>query len=495
MVKNNSAMKRFLLFLFGLTFTLCASAQIKNPGFELSQSNSTAPQDWYVKAVDGFTVATDDQNAHSGRSSLKIEGKADLPSSVFNPFSQQIDINVPVYKRVNITLYIKTRDVKQTAAIYCQVNDGSGRRIAFQNSEQQHLIIKGTTDWQKYSLTMPLYTDAKKLTVGAYLTAGGTAWFDDMAIEDIPTSDTPPSPEVKKFTEEFTTIIKKNAIYADSLDWKKIDANIETMSMGVSTVPDAQFMLDYVIAQLHLAGDNHSFFQDKVAARNYASGNTPREQPQYKLMPGDIGYILVPAFGSTSDTASVNFATKIQDYIRELDTQNNIKGWIVDMRTNGGGNMWPMIAGLGPLIGNGTLGYFISKGKNNGAPQPWFYHDGISGQNGRNAVKVSPYIVKDTTLKIAVLVGPLTASSGEMTSMTFTGKPNAKLIGQLTGGYTTANRGFPLSTGAMIYLATGYTANRDYKKYFGKMTPDIIIPVSDNDDQINKAAMDWLTGK
>ena len=82
-----------------------------------------------------------------------------------------------------------------------------------------------------------------------------------------------------------------------------------------------------------------------------------------------------------------------------------------------------------------------------------------------------------------------------MTSITFTGNPNAKLIGQLTAGYTTANRGFPLSTGAMLYLATGYVANRNHKKYFGKMSPDILVEPSQNDDAINKAAMDWLIGK
>ena len=29
------------------------------------------------------------------------------------------------------------------------------------------------------------------------------------------------------------------------------------------------------------------------------------------------------------------------------------------LRGNGGGNMWPMIAGVGPLLGEGPLGYFI----------------------------------------------------------------------------------------------------------------------------------------
>ena len=36
-----------------------------------------------------------------------------------------------------------------------------------------------------------------------------------------------------------------------------------------------------------------------------------------------------------------------------------MKGWIVDLRGNFGGNMWPMLLSVEPLIGNGTLGYFV----------------------------------------------------------------------------------------------------------------------------------------
>jgi len=36
--------------------------------------------------------------------------------------------------------------------------------------------------------------------------------------------------------------------------------------------------------------------------------------------------------------------------------RDDLIGWIVDLRGNGGGNMWPMLAGVGPVLGEGVVG-------------------------------------------------------------------------------------------------------------------------------------------
>ena len=33
--------------------------------------------------------------------------------------------------------------------------------------------------------------------------------------------------------------------------------------------------------------------------------------------------------------------------------------WIVDLRGNYGGNIWPMIAGVGPVLGEGIIGWIV----------------------------------------------------------------------------------------------------------------------------------------
>lgn len=63
--------------------------------------------------------------------------------------------------------------------------------------------------------------------------------------------------------------------------------------------------------------------------------------------------------------------------------------------------MYPMIAGLGPLTGEGVLGYFVDGMKKT----PWKYANGTCG-----AITVpNPYVLKDPKAKIAVLMGPRTA--------------------------------------------------------------------------------------
>jgi len=207
----------------------------------------------------------------------------------------------------------------------------------------------------------------------------------------------------------------------------------------------------------------------------------------------NIGYLFVPGFESANDTTGTSFAVKIQNMIRELDMQHHITGWIVDLRKNHGGNMYPMIAGLGPLLGDATLGYFISN--ENNQIIPWKYEKGKAYNGGLLMASVlSPYTIKNRGLKIVVLIGPETSSSGEMTTISFIGKPKVKLVGQQTGGYTTANTGFKLSNGSYLYLATSYTIDRNKKKHFGKINPDIKIESSNskNKDLTVQAAMTWI---
>lgn len=106
-----------------------------------------------------------------------------------------------------------------------------------------------------------------------------------------------------------------------------------------------------------------------------------------------------------------------------------------------------------------------------------------------------PYQIKNKDSKVAVLIGPRTSSSGEMTTISFIGKAHTKLFGEPTGGYTTANRGFKLADGSYLYLASSYTADRNKKEYRGKIQPDVLIKPSGDGDEVLKAAVKWLSEK
>ncbi len=482
-------MKMKLLF-YVLLFSLCsftAFCQILNPSFE---GNLSA---WNINQSNHFSFSIDSSNHYFGTKSLKITGQQPNKTD-FIPFSQLVIINVNHLQSIKLTCYIKTENLKGNAALWCQVWDKNNKKIGFQNTEMQELIIKGDNDWHKYTLSVSVDSSVNKLVLGGYISGDGSAWFDNLQIENLDYKGNTTANEVTKFIGDFNQIIKKNSIYSDSLDWDSIDKNIKELAMGLTNISEAKVLTTYMIDQLRKAGDNHSFLQTKTVAQNYAKSNSTPLKPKAKLLEDKVGYIYVPGFTSTNDSISKIFVDTIQNLIKNLDTQYKIKGWIVDLRDNQGGNMHPMIAGLGPLIGEGTLGYFIKKDTDFKLANRWYYEGGIAG-NGKNISltnSLNPYKIKKTQQKIAVLISSKTGSSGEMTAISFIGKKNVKLFGQQSGGYTTGNVSFKLSDGSALVLASSLVADRNQKKYLKGIIPDVIIKPSDKDDDTLKDAMAWI---
>lgn len=101
-------------------------------------------------------------------------------------------------------------------------------------------------------------------------------------------------------------------------------------------------------------------------------------------------------------------------------------------------------------------------------------------------------------LPVAVITGPITGSSGEAVAIGFIGRKKTILIGEATGGYTTANNGFLLAgENYGMVLAVDYMTGRSGKPYYDNVKPDIEIKGGDdffnrpNDKKI-QAAITWL---
>jgi hypothetical protein len=82
------------------------------------------------------------------------------------------------------------------------------------------------------------------------------------------------------------------------------------------------------------------------------------------------------------------YATKLHAVAAGLEFAHP-SGWIIDLRGNGGGNMWPMLAGIGFVLGEGNLGYFVD-GKS--IEVAWRYQDGaLYAQNtNQNEFSLDP---------------------------------------------------------------------------------------------------------
>ena len=163
--------------------------------------------------------------------------------------------------------------------------------------------------------------------------------------------------------------------------------------------------------------------------------------------------------------------------------------------------MWPMLAGIGNLIGNNPLGGSIY---GNGNREKWIYEDG-------KAIYISPegkeYINTEVqeksfdlnkNLPLAFLIDGGTASSGEAIAIILKGRENTKGFGEATYGASTATKGFMLSDSLNLVLAVATFEDRNRNKYINGITPDVYVPIGDKimnpvEDPVIEAALSWLT--
>jgi len=304
------------------------------------------------------------------------------------------------------------------------------------------------------------------------------------------TSELTISAEAAAYLEEALGIMQNNSLYRHSIDWDVIRTSAFEVAQRAQAPADTYGAIRYALVRL---GDHHSQFwppEKQVPVQKMTVDDSP--PPRGKMLSAKLGFIAIEGFMGFDRE---KFATNIQHLIRELDAQNPC-GWIVDLRENTGGSMWPMIAGLGPILGEGKAGSFVDS---DGQKVDWAYHSGQALLGGELQVEADglAYQLKAVAPPVAVLTGPNTASSGEAIVVSFRGRANTRSFGGYTTGLSTANDGFPLSDGAVILLTTSVSADRTGQTYGDRIYPDELVEDVRKftfimDEAIPQSAIDWL---
>ena len=174
-----------------------------------------------------------------------------------------------------------------------------------------------------------------------------------------------------KLLDEAFGLMKKYYYKKDSVEWTALFTAAKTRLNQSTNCEAAYEALQWCFKEMK---EKHSFVLPAEKASlyngNINSSNTPVELSKligplrHELAEAGIAYIDVPWISTADKKVCTNFADSLQRLIANYDKQGVTK-WIIDLRNNTGGNCWPMLAGLGPLIGNGVYGYFISDNEKN----------------------------------------------------------------------------------------------------------------------------------
>lgn len=142
---------------------------------------------------------------------------------------------------------MKIQSVENGVAGLLMRIDGGGKPLAFDNMQSQN--IHGTSDWKKYSITLPYPKGAEAIFIAGIVSGKGKAWFDDFVL-------TIDGQDVQTLKE------KEKPTFKAEID-REFDAGSKIASIEIN---------DRTIANLALLGKVWGFlkyYHPEVGAGNY----------------------------------------------------------------------------------------------------------------------------------------------------------------------------------------------------------------------------------
>ncbi len=156
------------------------------PGWSFATEGSGIPRD---QDAGGFAAGIDREVAHGGHASVSIRSIVAEPKG-FRAVTQLIKADAYRGKRVRLSGYLKTRDVREGwAGLWLRVDGPDAKRLAIDSMGARRVI--GTTDWSRHAVVLDVPERAVRLGFGSLLTGTGQVWADDLTLEVVDPKEVP----------------------------------------------------------------------------------------------------------------------------------------------------------------------------------------------------------------------------------------------------------------------------------------------------------------
>jgi C-terminal processing protease CtpA/Prc len=225
----------------------------------------------------------------------------------------------------------------------------------------------------------------------------------------------------------------------------------------------------------------------RVRTPGGATRDVPLAVATYSLLPAethrvgpDVGYVRLPGTSGAG-----GFVEAVQAGIARADAPT-VCGWIVDLRANTGGSLWPMLQAIRAIVGEAPIGSSVDAA---GTRTPWAYPTPAAG--------LKP--LDHPQGPVAVLTSRLTAGAAEGVVVAMRGRTEVHTFGEPTWGTPTTSQSFVLADNAVLQITQAFDADRSGVEYQTRIPPDQPMPIDwarlgAADDPMVVAAGTWIRG-
>lgn len=228
---------------------------------------------------------------------------------------------------------------------------------------------------------------------------------------------------------------------------------------------------------LTVAGGRHAELIPPATARVTES----QPMPEATVSRG-VTTLTLPTLTADAPPYTQQYADQLATHV-DTTAPATTCGWLVDLRGMRGGDMHPVLTGLGPLLPDGVVA-----GLRNRNDRVELAVDGrallVDGQE-----EFATYHEHGTSdLPVAVVQGAHTGGSGELAVIALTGTQRARSFGEPTAGHTVRREHIRLHDGTTLLLPTSVFTDAAGTPHEGALTPDEAVPVG----RAHEAADAWL---
>ena len=151
--------------------------------------------------IKSYQMGIDNGAGKDGKNAATIQSK-DKKINGFGTLMQNCKPDQYRGKRIKMTGWMKTKDVKNWAGFWLRI-DKPESNVPFAMDNMGKRPIKGTNDWTQYEIVLDVPEKTSNLAYGALLDGTGKIWIDDITFEivdeTVPTTfPSNPELEIKK---------------------------------------------------------------------------------------------------------------------------------------------------------------------------------------------------------------------------------------------------------------------------------------------------------
>jgi hypothetical protein len=150
----------------------------------IANNNNKIPRGWYAAGSNPseYEMGIDNSVFQNGQACAYIKSKSPKENQ-FGTLMQTISAENYLGKRLMLSGYIKSEDVKVWSGMWMRIDGESNQQLGFDNMRDR--AIKGTTDWKQFEIVLDIPENSTTINYGVLLGGDGKVWFDNFELKEV----------------------------------------------------------------------------------------------------------------------------------------------------------------------------------------------------------------------------------------------------------------------------------------------------------------------